>query len=206
MACRQFHGATGSASAHSPRRSACANTSGSEYLPEDAHASVKRALKEAWSVSDADLARKQLSRLASSLQAKHPGAAASLREGVVLCRCFLRQQDLVRANGLSITHDAISRYLGLRREGITDPAGELGLAGVISQSRGRIRALDCKCLKQRCCECYSATLTEKLLRTVQVRRGVRLSGLAIAIYVVAHPLSGVHSWKATAASSPTFSP
>ena len=139
-----------------------------EHLPEDAHASVKRASKEAWSISDADLARRQLSRLASSLQAKHPGAAASLREGLVLCRCFLRQQDLVRANGLSITHDAISRSLGLRREGITDPAGEIGLAGVISQSRGRIRALDRKCLKQRCCEWYSATLTEKLLRTVQV--------------------------------------
>jgi transposase-like protein len=53
-----------------------------EHLPEDAHASVKRALKDAWSASDADLARKQLSRLASSLQAKHPEAAASLREGL----------------------------------------------------------------------------------------------------------------------------
>ena len=53
-----------------------------EHLPEDAHASVKRALKDAWSASDADLARKQLSRLAASLQAKHPGAATSLREGM----------------------------------------------------------------------------------------------------------------------------
>ena len=52
------------------------------HLSEDAHASVKRALNDAWSASDADLARKQLSRLASSLQAKHPGAAASLREGL----------------------------------------------------------------------------------------------------------------------------
>jgi len=53
-----------------------------EHLPEDAHTGVKRALKDAWSVSDAELARKQLSRLASSLQARHPGAAASLREGL----------------------------------------------------------------------------------------------------------------------------
>jgi transposase-like protein len=53
-----------------------------EHLPEDAHAGVRRALKDAWSASDADLARKQLGRLASSLQAKHPGAAASLREGL----------------------------------------------------------------------------------------------------------------------------
>jgi transposase-like protein len=53
-----------------------------EHLPEDAHASVKRALKDAWSASDVDLARKQLARLASSLQAQHPGAAASVREGL----------------------------------------------------------------------------------------------------------------------------
>lgn len=53
-----------------------------EHLSEDMHANVKRVLKDAWSASDADLAGKQLSRLASSLQAKHPEAAASLREGL----------------------------------------------------------------------------------------------------------------------------
>ena len=53
-----------------------------EHLPEDMHASVKRALKDAWSASDADLGRRQLQRLATSLQARHPGAAASLREGL----------------------------------------------------------------------------------------------------------------------------
>lgn len=53
-----------------------------EHLSEDKHAGVKRALKDAWSAADADLARKQLTRLAASLQAKHPGAAASLREGL----------------------------------------------------------------------------------------------------------------------------
>jgi transposase-like protein len=53
-----------------------------EHLPEDMRASVKRALKDAWAASDADLGRPQLQRLATSLQAKHPGAAASLREGL----------------------------------------------------------------------------------------------------------------------------
>jgi len=53
-----------------------------EHLPEDMHASVKRALKDAWSASDAELGRRQLQRLATSLQSKHPGAAASLREGL----------------------------------------------------------------------------------------------------------------------------
>ena len=53
-----------------------------EHLPEDEHASVGRALRDAWDSHDADLARKQLMRLATSLQRKHPGAAASLREGL----------------------------------------------------------------------------------------------------------------------------
>jgi transposase-like protein len=53
-----------------------------EHLPEDMQASVKRALKDAWSATDADVGRRQLQRLASSLQSKHPGAAASLREGL----------------------------------------------------------------------------------------------------------------------------
>jgi transposase-like protein len=53
-----------------------------EHLPKQLHDSVKRALKDAWSASDVALARKQLGRLACALQARHPGAAASLREGL----------------------------------------------------------------------------------------------------------------------------
>ena len=53
-----------------------------EHLPEEMHASVGRALRDAWDSHDAALARKQLMRLATSLQRKYPGAAASLREGM----------------------------------------------------------------------------------------------------------------------------
>jgi len=53
-----------------------------DHLPEELQASVGRALRDAWNSADADSARKQLQRLASSLQSKHPGAAASLREGL----------------------------------------------------------------------------------------------------------------------------
>lgn len=52
------------------------------HLPEPMHASVSRALKEAWESHDAVLAKRQLERLASSLANSHPGAAASLREGL----------------------------------------------------------------------------------------------------------------------------
>jgi transposase-like protein len=46
------------------------------------HASVKRTLRDAWDSTNAKLAKRQLERLASSLQAEHPGAAASVREGL----------------------------------------------------------------------------------------------------------------------------
>ena len=53
-----------------------------DHLPEHLHASVGRALKDAWHSKDAGLAKRQLERLANSLAKPHPGAAASLREGL----------------------------------------------------------------------------------------------------------------------------
>ena len=53
-----------------------------EHLPEQLHASVGRALRDAWDGSNAALAARQLQRLAASLHGQHPGAAASLREGL----------------------------------------------------------------------------------------------------------------------------
>lgn len=53
-----------------------------DHLPEHLHASVGRAMKDAWHSKDAALAKRQLERLANSLAKAHPGAAASLREGL----------------------------------------------------------------------------------------------------------------------------
>jgi putative transposase len=53
-----------------------------EHLPREMHASVARALRDAWDSANPALAKRQLQRLAASLHAKHPGAAASLREGL----------------------------------------------------------------------------------------------------------------------------
>jgi transposase-like protein len=52
------------------------------HLPEEMHTSVGRAMKDAWESKDALLAKRQLERLANSLAKTHPGAAASLREGL----------------------------------------------------------------------------------------------------------------------------
>lgn len=53
-----------------------------EHLPEALHAGTSRAMRDAWGSGDAKLARRQLERLAARLAADHPGAAASLREGM----------------------------------------------------------------------------------------------------------------------------
>ena len=53
-----------------------------EHLPEHQQASVGRAMRDAWGSTNAKLAKKQLQRLATSLEAQHPGAAQSLREGL----------------------------------------------------------------------------------------------------------------------------
>jgi transposase-like protein len=53
-----------------------------EHLPEEMHTSVGRALADAWGSNTVALAKRQLERLASSLAKDHPGAAASLREGL----------------------------------------------------------------------------------------------------------------------------
>jgi putative transposase len=53
-----------------------------EHLPQALHASVKKAMSDAWACPDAELAKRQLERLARSLERSHPSAARSIREGL----------------------------------------------------------------------------------------------------------------------------
>ena len=53
-----------------------------DHLPESERPAVKARLRRAWSENDYDRALDQLKRLAADLERDHPGAAASLREGM----------------------------------------------------------------------------------------------------------------------------
>lgn len=53
-----------------------------DYLPKDQRTFIGRKLDRAWRESDADRALADLRALATQLQADHPGAAGSLREGL----------------------------------------------------------------------------------------------------------------------------
>ena len=52
------------------------------HLPERLHAYVGKALRDAWDLDSANRAARALERLAGSLERDHPGAAASIREGL----------------------------------------------------------------------------------------------------------------------------
>jgi hypothetical protein len=51
-------------------------------------------------------------------------------------------------------HKSIAAMLGARREGVTEAAGKLQAAGLITYRRARIQILDEAGLKKKSCECY----------------------------------------------------
>jgi transposase-like protein len=53
-----------------------------EHLPESMRPRVRRLLDEAFGLADATLAKRRLEQLAAGLEHTHPGAAASVREGL----------------------------------------------------------------------------------------------------------------------------
>jgi CRP-like cAMP-binding protein len=77
-----------------------------------------------------------------------------------LCRWLLLSLDRLQTNELSMTQELIANMLGVRREGVTEAAGKLQGAGLISYRRGQITVLDRPGLEARSCECYQVIKTE----------------------------------------------
>lgn len=77
-----------------------------------------------------------------------------------LCRWLLMSLDRLPTNELSMTQELIANMLGVRREGVTEAAGKLQRAGVITYTRGRIQVLDRPRLERMSCECYDVVRRE----------------------------------------------
>jgi CRP-like cAMP-binding protein len=77
-----------------------------------------------------------------------------------LCRWLLLTLDRLPSNDLTITQELIASMLGVRREGITESAGNLQRAGLISYRRGHITVIDRSGLELRACECYKVVKKE----------------------------------------------
>lgn len=86
-----------------------------------------------------------------------------------LCRCLLSSLDRLKSNELVMTQELIANMLGVRREGVTEAAGQIQKAGLISYRRGHIKILDRLGLERRACECYQVVKTEykRLLPSMQ---------------------------------------
>ena len=92
-----------------------------------------------------------------------------------LCRWLLLTLDRLPSNELTMTQELIAGMLGVRREGITEAAGNLQRAGLISYRRGHITALDRAGLETSACECYNVVKKEfhRLLCDVKDARTLR---------------------------------
>ena len=90
-----------------------------------------------------------------------------------LCRWLLLTLDRLTTEELVMTHELVASMLGVRRETITDVAGELQRAGCIRYRRGHIAVLDRHGLETRACECYAVVRKElhRLLSDVRYRQG-----------------------------------
>jgi CRP-like cAMP-binding protein len=77
-----------------------------------------------------------------------------------LCRWLLLSLDRLPSDELVMTQELIANMLGVRREGVTEAAGNLQKAGLIRYSRGHITVLDRAGLEARVCECYAVVRRE----------------------------------------------
>jgi len=77
-----------------------------------------------------------------------------------LCRWLLLSLDRLHSSELVMTQELIANMLGVRREGVTEAAGNLQRAGLIEYQRGRISVLDRAGLEARACECYAVVKKE----------------------------------------------
>ena len=88
-----------------------------DRLPKNKQAGVKRALDDAWNSKSAKIAKRQLERLARSLETEHPGAAESIREGLDETLTMLEmkipqrlRKSLRSTNAIESLNDKIKSY------------------------------------------------------------------------------------------------
>ena len=149
--------------------SAVVQTAGHAYRLEG------RLLKQEF--NRAGLMQRLLLRYTQALMTQMTQTAACNRHHSVeqqLCSWLLLTLDRAPSRELVITQELIAGMLGVRREGITQAAGNLQDAGFIRYRRGHISVLNRSGLEKNVCECYAVVKKEmsRLLSDVQYRQSV----------------------------------
>jgi CRP-like cAMP-binding protein len=147
--------------------SAVVQTAGHAYLLE------RRLLKQEF--NRGGLLHRVLLRYTQALITQMNQTAACNRHHSVeqqLCRWLLLTLDRLPSNELVMTQDLVASMLGVRREGITEAAGNLQRAGLIRYRRGHISVLERPGLEAAVCECYAVVKKElvRLLSDVRYRQ------------------------------------
>ena len=89
-----------------------------------------------------------------------------------LCRWLLLSLDRLTTGEVHVTQEVIAGTLRVRREGVTEVAGRLRDAALISYHRGHITVTDRAGLERRACECY-AVIRQECDRLLQHGRDAR---------------------------------
>ena len=147
--------------------SAVVHTAGHAYRLEG------RLLKQEF--TRAGLMQRLLLRYTQALITQMTQTAACNRHHSVeqqLCRWLLLTLDRLPSRELVMTQELVARMLGVRREGITEAAGNLQEAGYIRYRRGHIAVLERSGLETRACECYAVVRKElnRLLSDARYRQ------------------------------------
>jgi CRP-like cAMP-binding protein len=77
-----------------------------------------------------------------------------------LCQWLLLTLDRCESNELVMTQELVANMLGVRREGITEAAGNLQRMGLINSRRGHISVTGRVGLESAACECYAVVKKE----------------------------------------------
>lgn len=90
-----------------------------------------------------------------------------------LCRWLLLTMDRLPDRELVMTQELVASMLGVRRESVTETAGQLQTAGYIRYRRGHIAVLSRAGLERHACECYGVVKKElgRLQNDVLYRQG-----------------------------------
>lgn len=147
--------------------SAVVQTAGHAYRLE------RSILKEEF--NRAGLFQRLLLRYTQALMTQMAQTAACNRHHSVqqqLCRWLLLTLDRLPSRELIMTQELVASMLGVRRESVTDAAGNLQAAGYIRYRRGHLGVLDRAGLESRACECYAVVKKEldRLLCDVRYRQ------------------------------------
>jgi CRP-like cAMP-binding protein len=106
-----------------------------------------------------------------------------------LCGWLLRTLDRAPSRELVMTQELVASMLGVRREGITEAAGNLQRAGVIRYRRGHITVLERRGLETRVCECYEVVKQELQRLLPDASRDQGAASIAVRLQAIGNSSS-----------------